>query len=223
MKKENEIRKFLGEDYHLCVEIFADGQPVVWRLYKRYKNIDPIFWSKDNKAIMSSEFNTEEELYDFAKSHRRFNWPMISRKVRMTILLSLLALSIVNAIFLRIETISIFILSCDFILLIWALLDFWSADNNMKVDILELEDNSARFKKWIAEEEKKSEAVKEDETKRIYNMLKEFHYEKNGVKETISFLTYVIEELKKKLKIEGEVKNVKKRGRKKKEETKKDA
>lgn len=215
MNKEKEIRKMLGKEYHLNVED-VPFEKTKWRLYRKYENGDPIYWSKDNEAIMTDETHTEEELYEYAKKHKRVDGEKLTRVIRLIILYSFLILAVINAIFWQNKTLSTFIISCDLILLIWSFVDFYIFNQNFKIDMMEILENHERFKKKLKE-------VEEDEMKRIYNMLKEFHYEKNGVEETINFLTYVIEELKGKLKIEGEQKNVKKRGRKKKEETKKDA
>lgn len=70
MKTIAKIRKMLGNRYHLSVE--SDGTGIIqWVLFKYYENGDPIYWSDDNKPIMRSGKNTIEELYEFAKSHRK--------------------------------------------------------------------------------------------------------------------------------------------------------
>lgn len=37
---------------------------------------------------------------------------------------------------------------------------------------------------------------KNEKLQNLYNMLREFYYEKNGIESTIEFLTYMLEELK---------------------------
>lgn len=154
MKNEKEIRKLLGNDYHLSIEM-KDGEIMQWVLFKNYKD-SAVYFSEDNKAIMRSGINTEEELYEFAKKHHRLDFQKVNSKVRLVLLLGFLVLSLVNAIFVHNTTISTFILSCDLILIIWSVADFHCYNHNWKIDMLELEESFERRKKELLEKLKKA-------------------------------------------------------------------
>lgn len=66
MNNEFKIRKMLGNNYHLYVS--GNGESISWKLYRKYSDWE-LYMSNDNSAIMTSENNTEEELYKFAKEH----------------------------------------------------------------------------------------------------------------------------------------------------------
>ncbi len=70
MKNENKIREYLGDKYHLNVTLGGDQlEKISWKLFKKYEG-----WMNDgSKPIMTSDINTDEELFDFAKKHRRYN------------------------------------------------------------------------------------------------------------------------------------------------------
>ena len=149
MKNEKEIRRLLGNDYHLSIEM-ENEEVMQWALFKNYAD-SGIYFSEDNKAIMRSGLNTEEELYEFAKKHHRVDYLKVNSKIRMVLLLLLLTLSIINTIFFHCGTISVFVLSCDLIFIIWGISDFWSFDHNWKIDMLELNESFERRKKELLE------------------------------------------------------------------------
>lgn len=108
MKKELKIRRLLGNNYHLCVELKEDGT-CKWELYRRYSDKD-LYFSKFNKAIMTSEDSTEKDLLKFAKKNREYDYSKIEGCVDFTISLITFILSIIN-LFLRNHTMAIIILS----------------------------------------------------------------------------------------------------------------
>lgn len=71
MTKKNELDKlfdllkYTKDKYYLHI---ADGSKVTWSLYRKYIDLD-VFLSEDNKAIMTSETNTIEELEKYLKEH----------------------------------------------------------------------------------------------------------------------------------------------------------
>ena len=71
MKNETKIRQLLDyKEYHLNTRVtFELGETkTTWKLYKKYDN-----WISDgSKPIMTSETHTEEELYQFAKKHKKY-------------------------------------------------------------------------------------------------------------------------------------------------------
>ena len=151
MMREQEIRKLLGKEYHLSIE--TDGQELKrWILFRKYKDAD-VYFSKDNKPIMSSEKNTEKELYEFAKQHHRLDYVEIGDRVIRMSLICVLILSIINIFMDGILT--EFVLISDFWLLIWMFVNHRIFNNNWKVDMLELHENYQRRKKEISEKLRK--------------------------------------------------------------------
>lgn len=148
MKREKEIRKLLGNDYHLSVEM-TDGEVMQWVLFRNY-NDTTIYFSKDNKPIMRSGQNTEEELYEFAKKHHRPDGDKTKHIIRITCSLAIWILSIVN-IYLSIDLINVFNLTSCLWILIWAMVDHRLFEANWKIDMLELEENWQRRKKDLLE------------------------------------------------------------------------
>lgn len=82
MKNEKKIRRMLGDKYHLC----SDNEGW-WVLYKYYKDAD-IYFSPDNKSIMSSDTHTEEDLMKYLKSHAE--WDLHTAMMKYDFVLSLL-------------------------------------------------------------------------------------------------------------------------------------
>lgn len=69
MKNEFKIRKYLGDRYHLHVTLGGENLEVEsWKLFRKY----PGYLMDGSTAIMTSETHSEEDLYKFAKKHRRF-------------------------------------------------------------------------------------------------------------------------------------------------------
>lgn len=158
MKREQEIRKLLGNDYHLSIE--TDGKELKrWILFKKYKDTD-VYFSKDNKPIMSSEENTEEELYEFAKKHHRLDYREVEGRVIIISLICVFILSIIN-IFID-GVLSEFIFISDFWLLIWMFVNHRIFNNNWEVDMLEVKENIYRHNKKLFETSKKVEEEKDE-------------------------------------------------------------
>ena len=90
MKNERKIRRMLGEKYHLC----SDNKGW-WVLYRYYRDTD-IYFSLDNKSIMSSDTHTEEDLIKFLKTHAE--WDLHTAMMKYDFVLSLLVfpLALVN-------------------------------------------------------------------------------------------------------------------------------
>ena len=146
MKNEHEIRKMLGDRYHLTTKYdFVLDSVVEWRLFKTYKNGDPIYYSNDNKVLMSNETHTEEDLFEFAKSHKKFDVFKTHIKVQKVIISIILLMSLIN-IFIGLRTISIIVLTCYVMLLIWLFTNTIIFNKNYKVDVLETFDNWKRFR-----------------------------------------------------------------------------
>ena len=90
MKNERKIRRMLGEKYHLC----SDNEGW-WVLYRYYRDTE-LYFSPDNKSIMSSDTHTEEDLIKFLKTHAE--WDLHTAMMKYDFVLSLLVfpLALVN-------------------------------------------------------------------------------------------------------------------------------
>ena len=105
MKNEKKIRGMLGDKYHLCSN--NDGE---WVLYRYYQDPD-IYFSKDNKAIMSYKTHSEEDLYEYLKAHREWNLDLIMTKTISAMLLVVWVMAIFN-IFKHSDILKLIIISC---------------------------------------------------------------------------------------------------------------
>jgi hypothetical protein len=76
-KKIRKIRRLLGNDYHLS-ETLDMEKGNSWVLYSTCNNNPIYYFSKYNKPIMTSEKNTLDELYTFAKKHHKLNDYLVS-------------------------------------------------------------------------------------------------------------------------------------------------
>ena len=103
MKNEKKIRGMLGNKYHLCSN--DDGE---WVLYRYYQDPD-IYFSKDNKRIMSYKTNTEEDLYEYLKAHREWDLDLIITKIIAAMLFVIWIMTIIN-IFKHSDTVRLIIL-----------------------------------------------------------------------------------------------------------------
>lgn len=113
-KKYSKVRNLLSNDYHLCME-FKDNN-IEWKLFKKYD--DPkIYFSKDNRPIMTSETNTYEELLEYAKKHRKYNLEIVLSVQFMISSSFLLIISIIN-IFIKNTGIRYFLWGANFITLL---------------------------------------------------------------------------------------------------------
>ena len=146
MKNEAKIRKLLGKRFHLSVSYDGKNLEITeWKLFKKYENGDPVYYSNDNKAIMTSDTHTEEELYKFAKSHQKYDLYKVNRTTR-TVLLSIVLIMAILNIFIISKTISTIVLTTDFILMLLMFIEMIVDDKNFKVDMLEFREN---FRKEI--------------------------------------------------------------------------
>jgi len=156
MKNIGKIRNLLGNRYHLSVEYNGiNCEKIHWVLFKKYDNCDPIYWSSDNKPIMNSDDNTEEELYEFAKKHKKIDVENINRQIRTILIYLILLLSLINVFFINSKIITIIVLTSDAIFLLLMIIDFIIFNKNYKVDMLEITENIKRFEKYLESNKKK--------------------------------------------------------------------
>ena len=133
MKKELKIRRLLGNNYHLYIKFEEDGT-YKWKLYRRYSDKD-LYFSKFNKAIMTSEDSTEKDLLKFAKKNREYDYSEIEGCVDFTISLIMCILAVIN-LFIKSNTMAIIIISTSIHIFIKSLIRMDVNDkkfnNNMK-------------------------------------------------------------------------------------------
>lgn len=108
MKNEFKIRRLLGNNYHLGTELKEDGT-YAWKLYRKYESND-LYFSKFNKAIMTSEDSTEKDLLKFAKKNREYDYSKIEGCVDFIISLVMCILAGIN-LFFKSHTMVIIIIS----------------------------------------------------------------------------------------------------------------
>lgn len=126
LKNEEKIRKMLGKNYHLSVS--SEGE---WFLYRKYDDWDK-YTSPNNKAIMTSETNTEDELLKFAKEHKRYDELEIRCTVRTLILFATVILSFMNC-WLSSELIRGIVLGIDMAIIIIAVAELLVTEHNLKI------------------------------------------------------------------------------------------
>ena len=87
MKNEFEIRRLLGDNYHLATTY--DENKVTWKLFRKYKD-DKLYFSEFNNEIMTSETHTEKDLLKFAKENYVYDFERLH--IRKALVLSILCL-----------------------------------------------------------------------------------------------------------------------------------
>lgn len=154
-KKLNKLRKYTKDKYHLCVS--TDLEKNEWRLYRRYIDQD-VYFSQDNKAIMTSETNTIEELEKYLKEHYEPSFWDVVNKASLYIMAILWILYIaVLIIFKKSIYISGFLLGGLVINLVYLVISARLNQRHYDVVFLELKEESDRLEQKIRENRKKLE------------------------------------------------------------------
>ena len=144
MEKEFKIRKILGNKYHLSTEYGGENCELTkWVLFKKYENGDPIYWSADNKPIMSSDTHTLDELYEYAKKHKKINFELFYSKLRTYFAFIICIIAIAN-IFINSTTLRTIVLTSGVIIILSSIIQFVIVNKNHKVNMLEIEENYKR-------------------------------------------------------------------------------
>ena len=71
MKNEFKIRRLLGDDFHLNVELEENGE-TKWCLYRHYEDKE-LYYDKNNRPIMTSADSTEKDLLKYARKNHKYN------------------------------------------------------------------------------------------------------------------------------------------------------
>lgn len=163
MKLEKKIRELLGNDYHLNVAYDENLEIKEWHLHRKYNDAN-VYFSDDNKEIMSSENYTLEDLYGFAKKHHKIAIVPTYNKIIIFVILGLFILSLINAILWKNSMLSYFIIGFDIAIIFVDILLFILDDKNFNVDMLELHEYFERdFKKIKEQLEKIHSEIEKDE------------------------------------------------------------
>lgn len=143
MKNEFKIRKLLGNKYHLSISYESDWENPKWVLFKKIDDLYA-YYSEDNKAIMSSETNTEDELYKFAKEHHEIDEHHFMGILNVILAWFVMIIIIIN-VFIQDATIRGFTYGIDFTIMIYCLISYRIYKKNSKIKMLERIEN---WKKW---------------------------------------------------------------------------
>ncbi len=133
-KKMRKIRKLLGEDYHICETLDIENGNS-WVLYSTCNNNSISYFSKYNKPIMTSEKNTLDELYAFAKRHHKLNGYLVSF-VLLIYAWFVFILSILN-VFICSKLVNGFVLGSCVGVLLYSIVEGIISEHNLKVKKLE--------------------------------------------------------------------------------------
>ena len=133
MKNEFKIRKWLGEDYHLCVSLSGENlEDKNWKLFRKY----PGYLTDDSEAIMTSETNTDEDLYKFAKKHRRFETNPMKNGLIVIIAFIVMIIPFIN-ILLKNDYLKMFFWGTQFVIWFICIPTFILIEHNIKIQELE--------------------------------------------------------------------------------------
>ena len=144
MKNETKIRNWLGDRYHLNVTLTYSANSLKklnWKLFRKYQN----FEIDGSEPIMNSDDNTEEELFKFAKKHRRYDEGKV---IGITgILLSLLAAFFITlGLVFENNNIKYVAVGIDIAVIIISIVRYVISELNFKVTRLELLESIIEFR-----------------------------------------------------------------------------
>ena len=135
-EKLKKIIKLLGNDYHLSLKY--DGS-INWILFKKYIDSE-IYFSKDNKPIMSSKENSLNELLNFAKKHHKWNYCNFAFPIIMPLLILVLILIAINSIFFKSGYLGGLFIGIDFGCFIGTSIYELINIHNDKIELLEIDE-----------------------------------------------------------------------------------
>ncbi|MBR5227497.1 MAG: hypothetical protein IKV94_02555 [Clostridia bacterium] len=124
IKNEERIRYLLGVDYHLNTN--TNGE---WSLYRQYDNGE-MYFSNENKPIMTSETHTDKDLLKFAKQHRKYCVEVVMSGARVIIMLLALALLVLNIFIFNNNIIRGIILGIEIIVVVESILQSIITEHN---------------------------------------------------------------------------------------------
>lgn len=151
----NDAYKYLDRDrFHLCVEVKWNGLiPYrIFKLFRKYPNGDPIYYSDDNKVILSGDDRNKddvEKLVEYLKNHQKIDTVKVESKFITTYSLTMAIIASINMICCLFHLIpmpiirfmNVFILSSELPMLLLVLFRWKSLDKNHQVDLIETSEN----------------------------------------------------------------------------------
>ena len=150
--KLNELRKYTKDKYLLCVSDYVEK--IEWALHRRSVDQD-VYFSKDNKPIMTSETNTVEELEDYLKKHYEPSFSEVVNKSSLYIMAILWILYIVVLIIFKKSTyFSGFLLGGLVINIVYLIISARLDQKHYDIVFLELVEESDKLDKKIKENKK---------------------------------------------------------------------
>lgn len=149
LKKLGELRKYTKDKYFLCISNYLEKNE--WTLYRRYVDQD-VYFSKDNKPIMTSETNTIEELEEYLKKHYEPSFWDVVNKFSLYIMAVLWILYIAILIIFKESTyFSGFLLGGLVINLVYLVISARLMQRHYDVVFLELKEESDKLDKKVEE------------------------------------------------------------------------
>lgn len=151
----NDAYKYLDRDrFHLSLEVRWNGLiPYrIFYLFRNYPNGDHIFYSVDNKVILSGDDRNKadiEKLVEYLKNHQKIDTVKVESKFITTYSLTMAIIASINMICCLFHLIpmpiirfmNVFILSSELPMLLLVLFRWKSLDKNHQVDLIETSEN----------------------------------------------------------------------------------
>lgn len=136
LKESKKVRKLLGNKFHLCEK--GDNE---WLLFRRYENGDKIYFSEDNKAIMTSETYTYADLLEFAKKHKKIDVSKTITSGSVFYAWIWFFINLINLFFIHSDILTIITITTVYTVIFVDVVNHIIYMKNSKVDLLELEEN----------------------------------------------------------------------------------
>lgn len=155
-KDEYKIRRWLGDRYHLNVEItFLEDKTKIesWKLFRVYPN-----WMIDGgEPIMTSETHTDDDLIKFAKKHRKYDLSMVDNTI-FVIMSYLNFFTIILNVWIKNKYLAGFYWGINFLIIITSIVKLIFIEKNDKVSKLEFKERLEYiFKKENIKDERKND------------------------------------------------------------------
>lgn len=146
MEKEFEIRKLLGNEYHLSISYNEGLENPRWVLFRKYTDTK-VYFSEDNEPIMSSEKNSINELYQYAKKHHKIDEHSFILKLNIIVAWVVLILMIINFLFFKNEIFRGLLLGIDLTIIFYSIVSHIIWEKNWKVSKEEWKENIKNLRK----------------------------------------------------------------------------
>ena len=126
LKKEFKIRKMLGDRFHLYTD--SKGN---WVLFRKFYG--DLYFSEQNKPIMTNETHSGKDLLKFARKNREYNVLLILSGFRVMLAIINVILCFTN-VFLHINALRWVTMGINFVIITECIVHFIINDHNWKID-----------------------------------------------------------------------------------------